>query len=114
AVEREHQLRPEPLAERLRCDELFELGNELQVTPESELGFDAQLEREEPDLSQPLNCRGGERLPGDIRERLAAPERKGFVPEICGYARLASVQGAAGGPTQPVQGVGIGLLRPEV
>ena len=45
AVEREHQLRPQPLAQRMRADERLELGDELGVRADRELRLGPLLER---------------------------------------------------------------------
>jgi hypothetical protein len=42
-VERNHQLPPEPFAQRMLRDEALELGDELRVVAESEPGFDVLL-----------------------------------------------------------------------
>ena len=46
AVEREHELPAWPLAQRLRLDERLELGDELGVACEREVGVDPLLERD--------------------------------------------------------------------
>ena len=45
AVEREHQLSPQALAERMLRGQGFQLGNELAVAAEREIGLDAVFER---------------------------------------------------------------------
>jgi hypothetical protein len=45
AVQREHELRPQPLAERMLRDERLELAHELVVPSELQLELDARLER---------------------------------------------------------------------
>ena len=45
AVEREHQLGPETLAQRLGGDEAFELADELRSAPRREVRLDAVLQR---------------------------------------------------------------------
>src|SRR5207244_104819 len=49
AVEREHQLPPQPLAQRLVLDEPFELGDEAIVATELELGGDPLLVGRSPE-----------------------------------------------------------------
>ena len=74
AVEREHQLRPQALAQRMLGDERLELAHELRVPARLELGLDSLLERREPELSEPgdLGLRPG--LEAELGERLAPPE----------------------------------------
>jgi hypothetical protein len=62
AIQREHELASEPLAQRLRGDEDLELGDELLRAAEGEVGLDAVLERGDAQL---LQARAGE-----LRERL--------------------------------------------
>ena len=51
AVEREHQLAAQPLAQRVLVDERFELADELRVAAERELGLGALLDEREPQLA---------------------------------------------------------------
>ena len=46
AVEREHQLAAQPLAQRVLGDQRLELADQLSVAAERELGVDAPLERQ--------------------------------------------------------------------
>ena len=83
AVEREHQLRAAPLAERLGANELFELADEASVVTEREVGLDALLDRlgAEPLEPRALFLREGE--VGRIGERRAVPERE-RLPQLLG------------------------------
>jgi Protein kinase domain len=74
AVQREHELRPRPLAERMLADEGLELRDELGGAPECEVSVDASLERDEPQLLETKDLRLRERLVRDVGERRAAPE----------------------------------------
>ena len=47
AIEREHQLAAQPLAERMVADERFEIGNQPGVAADRELGFGALLDQRE-------------------------------------------------------------------
>ena len=76
AVEREHQLRAEPLPERLLRDQLLELADELAVSAEREIGVDPVFERRESKLVEADDLRLRERLPGEIGERGPAPQRE--------------------------------------
>jgi len=75
AVQGQHQLATEVLAERVAADEPFELGNELHLTPEREIGIDALLKGGEPLLVQPetrITCERGI----ELGEWAPAPQRK--------------------------------------
>ena len=81
AVEREHQLRPETLAERVVGAERFELGHERQVAAERELGVDALLDRGEAQLLEPLGLDPCEPLELEIRKRPSMPQRLGLAQQ---------------------------------
>ena len=89
AVEREHQLAADPLAQRVRGDERLELGDERAVAAEGEVGVDPLLEQREPELLEPRRLDGGERLEGELRERRAAPERERLVQPRSGSLEVA-------------------------
>jgi hypothetical protein len=74
AVEREHQRAPQPLPERLGGDQLLQLGEQLAVPAEREVGLEPVLDRGRPQLGEPARGRLGERLVGEVGERSAAPE----------------------------------------
>ena len=74
AVQREHLLPAEALAQRVLGDEGLELGDERRMPAEREVGVDPLLERREAQLLEPLAGRGGERLVGEVGERRPAPE----------------------------------------
>ena len=73
-------------------DERLELGNELRVAAEREVGIDPQLERGEARSLEALGLRLRENVVGELGERLAAPEAE----------RLAE---------QPARPGGIGAFR---
>ena len=73
AVEREHELRPRALAQRLAGDERLELGGHHGVVAEGELGVDAILDAVEAQLRQARGLERGEGLT-ELGERLAPPE----------------------------------------
>ena len=73
-VEREHVLVAEPFAEWVRGDEPFELGDELVVPSERELGVVQQLERTQTPVLEPCCLRLRNRLAAEIGEGRATPE----------------------------------------
>ena len=76
AVEREHELRARPLAQRLRVDDGLQLGHELDVAAEREIGVDPFLQRHESKLLEPRDLCLREGLVGEVGERRPAPERE--------------------------------------
>ncbi len=73
AVEREHQLAPRALPERVRRDERVQLLEDVRVMPEGEVGLDPVLERREAQLLEPIGGLRRERLADEIREGRSAP-----------------------------------------
>ncbi len=53
AIQREHQLTPEPLAERMRGHERLEFGNQLGRSARGQVGVDPVLEGDDAHLVQP-------------------------------------------------------------
>ena len=80
AVEREHELGPGPLAQRVGRREGFELGHELRVVAQVEAGLAPVLEREAAQLLEPERLGAGELVVGELgvrraRARARAPRR---------------------------------------
>ena len=90
AIEREHQLAAQPLAQRVLSDERLELADELGAGTLLEVGVDALLERVEPQLRQPADLARRERLEGKVRQGRAAPERERVAQQLGARARLES------------------------
>src|SRR5205823_5735290 len=92
AVEREHQLRTETLAQRMSRDGRFEVADELPVTSVLELRVGPFLERGEPKLLEPLDLRLRERFEREVGERRAAPEREGGAKLPRALGRLGALR----------------------
>ena len=73
-VEREHELAPQALAERLLGDQTLQLGDERSVTAERQVRIDSLLEGDEPKLVQPPSLVGDHATVANVRERRALPE----------------------------------------
>ena len=76
AVEREHQLPAQPLAQRVLRDERLELATSSRACAEREVRVDALLQRVQAQLLEPLDLALRERLVREVGERRAAPERR--------------------------------------
>ena len=76
AVQREHALGVQALAQRMRGDQRVELADHLGVAARREVGVDRALGRAQPQLLEPADLGGRERLVGDVGERVAAPQRE--------------------------------------
>ena len=119
AVQREHQLRVQPLAPRMLRPELSELGDQLAVASHRKVGLDAHLQRRQALLLKPRDLGRRERRGSDLGERRPAPQlqrrtqRRGSVVATSGRERLAAVSDQtlealsvelAGAHAQPVAG----------
>ena len=76
AIEREHQLTAERLAQRMLAGEPLELADHVAVQPELELGVDALADHDEPKLLEPSDLRLREVVECELRERRPAPQRE--------------------------------------
>ena len=81
-VEREHELSAKALPQRIAGDERLQLGDELGMSPELEVGVDALLDGGEPCLLEADDLGLREWLVGEIRERAAPPEGKRLVEQL--------------------------------
>ena len=90
AVEREHLLAAQPLAQRMLAHERLELARDLGVPPAREVGVDAVAQAGEPQILQPRDLGLGEALVGDVRERRAAPQRERLAQRRRRLPRLAA------------------------
>src|SRR5438067_2015940 len=79
AVEGEHQLGPQPLAQRMGADEPLELGDELRVRADRELRLRPLLDQREMELLEPRDLLPGERLVPELLQWLASPQRERVV-----------------------------------
>ena len=101
AVEREHQLSAEALAQRLARDLPLQLADHVGVPAEREVGVDPALERHEPLLLEPRALRLRPGMVGELAERRAAPQRQRVAQRrrralgVVGGQRAAAVLQAA-------------------
>ena len=94
AVQRQHQLAPQPLAQRVLGHQRLELTDEPRMAPRGQLGVHARLEGLEPQLLDAGDLGLRERLIGEVAERRAAPQIQRLTqlarrPLGVGHARLA-------------------------
>ena len=75
-VEREHALAVKVLAQRLFGDQRVQLADHLAVATCLEIGVDRHLARAQAQLLEAADLIAGERLPGQVGQRLAAPQRE--------------------------------------
>ena len=103
AVEREHQLGPEPLAQWMLRDQPPELRHEVHVAAQRELALQPILERGEPQLLEApyLALRGG--VVDEIGERRPAPEAQRRAELVHGLGCPAVRQGGAALLDEPLR-----------
>ena len=85
-VQRQHQLAAQALAQRVLPDEPLELGHELGVPAELEIGVDPLLQRCQPLLLQ-AGTRGQRERHVELRERDSSPEGERFGEQRRGLGR---------------------------
>ena len=76
AVQRQDQQLAQALAQRMLAHQRLQLGHDLGVTAERQVGLEPQLERDQPQLLQPRDLVARERLVLEIRQRRPPPERQ--------------------------------------
>ena len=92
AVEHEHPLRVEPLAQRLLRREHVELADDLAMPSRRYVALDRQLERRQAQLLQVADLSTRERLVRDVGQRCAAPERQRLARVAIGDQRLEATR----------------------
>jgi hypothetical protein len=88
AIQRQHQLAVQALAQRVRGGQALELGDDLVVPAECQVGLDSALERRQARLLEAGDLGLGERLVGQVGERGAAPQRQGIPQQRGGRRRI--------------------------
>ena len=82
AVQRLHERRPEPLAERVLADEHLDLTDELCEAAEREVGVEPPLEGRQAELFESEHLQLRERFVGEVGERRPAPEIESFAQSL--------------------------------
>ena len=81
AIERQHQVRPQALAERVQADERFDLGHELRVRAGLEVRSDPVFERSEAKILEATDLVLRECLQLHVGQGSAAPECESLPQE---------------------------------
>ena len=76
AVQRQHQLSPQPLTVRMLRDELLEFGHEGPAGTQRQVGVDSGLECVKPQFLEPRDLRREGRFERKVGERGSTPERE--------------------------------------
>ena len=114
AVEREHLLPAQALAQGMAANHRLELGGDLAVTAEREIRLDAILERRQPELLERTRRALCERLAREIGQRCAAPERERLAQVARRGLRAAGDELLARTPDRRFEAVEVELPRSDV
>ncbi len=87
AVEREHALRLQSLAQRVARDEHLEFREDLAMAARRQVAVDRTLGRGQVQLLEAADLVGRERLPCDVGERCPAPQRERLARQVVGEER---------------------------
>ena len=87
--------------------ELLQLGHQLAVAPQGQLGLDPLLDGGQPVAVQAGGLGMGERLGGEVGQRRAAPQPQGLVEVAEGEVGGAVGLGPAGLLQQPLELVAV-------
>src|SRR5439155_1724446 len=115
AVEREHQLSPRLLAQRLGGDELRQLADEPLVQADLELGVDPSREGVEAEVLQPPREQGARLSPRQGRRPLERPEQAevGHGSIIARWRSAATASPACSARAQPASSTARATARPR-
>src|SRR5919197_208217 len=90
------------LAQRRLLDERLELASQVRVRAALEVGFDAFLERPQPQLLEVRDVRLREGLEGEVGEGRPTPQRE-RVPKLRGALVRLGAAGAVDEDAEPVE-----------
>ncbi len=107
AVQREHLLAAQALAQRVRAHERLELAGHLVVAPARQVGVDAVGQAREPQVLQARDLRLGEPLARHVGERRAAPQRERAGEGVRGLLGLAAGEHLAAAAVSVLEAVGV-------
>ena len=107
AVQREHALGMQALAQRVLGDDRVDLPGDLQMVPRGQVRVERELDGLDAQLLEAPDLRRGERRVGHVGQRRAAPQRERLAR---GVGRLAAGPGAVG---LGQAAAGIGARRPS-
>ncbi len=113
SVQRQHQMRPKLLAQRVLVYALLKLTDQLPVLAELEIGLDPPLQRPQPKRLQTRDRGLSERLVQEIRQRRSPPQRKRLAEEISGRVCIAAAESSEGLVRQPLEPERVELVGPH-
>jgi hypothetical protein len=115
AVQREHQLAAQPLAQRMLANERLKLAHQPRVLPRRKIRVDPVLQRGQARFLQPRDLSLRKRLVGEIRKRRTPPHPQRLAQGSAGRQCVASFErlpAACGERLEPVD-VELAWLDPK-
>jgi hypothetical protein len=110
AVQGEHQLGMEALAQRVPLRQIAQLRHDVLMPAEIQVGLDADLERLQPQLLEPGSVFAAEPLGTDVGQRASAPQVQGLVEGGAHIEPPVVVPGDIGLPDQAFEAGDVQLL----
>ena len=110
AVERQHQLPPQPLAQWVVADQRLQLAHQLGRSAECEVGLDPILYRVQAQLLEARDLRLCERVVGEIRIGRAPPQLEGLRERSRRGRRVSGLGRRPAVAQQPREATGVELV----
>ncbi len=110
AIQRQHELGPGTLAQRLLPHQGAQATDELLVLAELDTRRDPFLERCQPELLEPAYLCLAERLIGQVRQRRPAPVRERLAEQLASLARRAAGQRPSAAFSERLEALGVDPL----
>jgi hypothetical protein len=114
AIQRRHQLAPKALAEGLLGNELFELGHDIRMAPQSQLRLDPLLTTDKKQLVQTLGLEREDAGLRDVRQRWPPPERERRSEPIGSKPRRTAAKRVLPFAQEPLEARSIDPVAPDL
>ena len=113
AVQRQHQEGSGPLAQRVPADERLQLAHDLGMAAEGQIGLDALLQGDQPQLVQPRDLVLGERRIGEVGEGLPPPHAERGTERLRRPRRLAPAERLLAVVQRPLEPLHVDVVAPD-
>ena len=110
AVQGEHELAAEPLAQRMLADQALQLADELAAGAKSQVGLDPFLQADQAQLVEPGDLGLGEGLVAEVGQGRSPPQLQGQPQGLGGLGGGAVGQGLASLGEQPLEAAQVDLV----
>src|SRR5439155_5442065 len=113
AIEGDHQLPAQSLPQRMSRHERLQLGGEIVVSAERQVGLESILRRGDVQLLEPRDLLVRKSLVREVRERRPTPEAERPSKEVCRLRMLFRREGGTTLGDEPLEAVSLELAGPE-